>query len=162
LLQSFYAVARPRCVELARASGTTVWWPPTQKEAGEHEPGILVFAPAAPLNFTNAVYVCRQLKAAAASAPEPIHLIVIEASGIVGVDYTGSRILQDTVATLRAEGVEFALARLSSERAQLQAEQTGLLTCLGTVHVFRSVEEAIQAFRGLPIPFTVKLRPGPR
>ena len=29
LLQSFYAVARPLCAELARAPGSTVWWPPT-------------------------------------------------------------------------------------------------------------------------------------
>lgn len=50
LLQSFYAVARPLCAELARAPGSTVWWPPTPGESGEHEPGILVFAPAAPLN----------------------------------------------------------------------------------------------------------------
>ena len=162
LLQSFYAVVRPRCVELARVSGTTVWWPPTQKEFGEHEPGILVFSPAGPLNFTNAVYICRELKAAAVSAPEPVHLIVIDASGIVGIDYTGSRILQDTILALQAEGIEFALARLSSERAQIQAERTGLLVCFGPTRVFRSVENAIQAHgaRGRPINDEISRGPG--
>jgi sulfate permease, SulP family len=147
LLQSFYVVARPLCAELARAPGTTVWWPPTHEESGEHEPGTLVFAPAAPLNFTNAVYVCRRLKAAVASAPQPVRLVIIEASGMVGIDYTGSRVLQETITCLHAQGIAVALARLSAERARLQAEQTGLLDCLGAARVFKSVEEAIQVVR---------------
>ena len=148
LLQSFYAVARPLCVELARAPGTTVWWPPTREESGEHEPGVLVFAPAAPLNFTNAVNICRRLEAAVVSAPEPVRLIIIEASGIVGIDYTGSRILQETIIALHAQGIVVALARLSAERAQIQAEQTGLLACLGVARVFKSVEDAVHIVRG--------------
>ncbi|MDA8251712.1 MAG: SulP family inorganic anion transporter [Rhodospirillales bacterium] len=147
LLQSFYAVARPLCVELARAPGTTVWWPPIQDEASEHEPGVLVFAPAAPLNFTNAVFVCRRLAAAVAAARDPVRLLVIEASGIVSIDYTGARILQETIAELRARGIAVALARLSAERAQRQAEQTGLLASVGAARVFRSVEDAVRATR---------------
>ena len=146
-LQSGYDVARPLCVELARAPKTTVWWPPTPEESGEHEPGVLVFAPAAPLNFTNAVNICRRLEAAVASAPAPVRLIIIEASGIVGIDYTGSRILQKTIVALHARGIAVALARLSAERAQMQAEQTGLLACLGAARVFKSVEDAVQATR---------------
>ncbi len=53
-MHSLYIVARPYCVELARVPGSTVWWPPSRVEHGEFEPGVLVFAPAAPLNFTNA------------------------------------------------------------------------------------------------------------
>ena len=147
LLQSAYAVARPRCVALARAPGTTVWWPPTDHEGGEHEPGVLVFAPAAPLNFTNAVHICRQLDHGVASAPEPIRLIVIEASGMIGIDYTGSQILQRTIKTFQAQGIAVALARLSAERAQVQAAKTGLLDCLNATRVFKSVEDAVQAWK---------------
>ncbi len=143
LMQSFYAVARPLCVELARAPGTTVWWPPGHGQSGEREPGVLVFAPGAPLNFTNAVHICRRLEAAMAEAPGRLRLIIIEASGIVGIDYTGSRILQDTIASLQARGMDVALARLSAERAQQQAEQTGLVASLGAGRVFRSVEDAL-------------------
>ncbi|MDR3535734.1 MAG: SulP family inorganic anion transporter, partial [Acetobacteraceae bacterium] len=67
LLHSVAMVARPMCAELARAPGTTVWWPP-QGEAGEHVPGVLVFAPAAPLNFTNAAFVRNRLREALAHA----------------------------------------------------------------------------------------------
>ncbi len=145
LLQSFYSVARPLCSEMARVPGTTVWWPPSHGELGEYQPGVVVFAPAAPLNFTNAVFVCRLLQKAATRAPVPVRLVVIEASGMISLDYTGSRVLQQTVAALRAKGIEVALARLSAERAELQAARTGLLRTLGAARVFKSVEDAVQA-----------------
>jgi SulP family sulfate permease len=145
LLQGFYSVARPLCSEMARVPGTTVWWPLTHDETGEQEPDVLVFAPAAPLNFTNAVFVCRRLQEAAAQAPARVRLIVIEASGMIDIDYTGSRILQQTIAALRAQSIAVALARLSAERAQLQAERTGLLKAVGAARVFKSVEDAVRA-----------------
>jgi MFS superfamily sulfate permease-like transporter len=145
LMQGLYAVARPHCIELARAPGTTVWWPRINNDPGEHEPGVLVFAAAAPLNFTNAVHICRQLEVAVASAPEPVRMVIIEASGIVSIDYTGSRILQQTIATFQAQGTVVALARLSAERAQVQAVQTGLITSLGSACIFKSVEEAVES-----------------
>jgi sulfate permease, SulP family len=150
LLQSIYALARPTCIELARAPGTTVWWPPTHGESGEHVPGVLVFAVGAPLNFTNAVHVCRALREAIRSATEPVHAVVLEASGMVGIDYTGSQIMQETIATLRTEEIDVALARLSAERAQVQAEQTGLLAFLRPERVFLSAEDAVRALRNGP------------
>ncbi len=145
LLQGLYSVARPLSSEMARVPGTTVWWPPSHDELGEQEPGVLVFAPAAPLNFTNAVFVCRLLQKTATRASAPVQLVVIEASGMIDLDYTGSRILQQTVSALRAQGIDVALARLSAERAQRQAARTGLLKALGAARVFKSVEDAVRA-----------------
>lgn len=147
LLHSFYAVARPLCIELARAPGTTVWWPP-HHEAGEHEPGVLVFAPAAPLNFTNAAFIRSRLLELVEHALTPIRLVVIEASGVTDIDYTGASVMAGMVETLRERGIEVALARLSSERAQDHARRTGFLAAFGNGHVFRSVEEAVQALKG--------------
>jgi SulP family sulfate permease len=144
LLHSVAMVARPPCVELARAPGTTVWWPP-DGEAGEHVPGVLVFAPGGPLNFTSAAFVRNQLRQLIGRA-EPLHLLVIEASGVSEIDYTGAVIVQDIIANLRSQGTEVALARLSGERAQAQAARSGLLAALGPGHVFRTVEEAVRAF----------------
>jgi MFS superfamily sulfate permease-like transporter len=142
LLHSVAMVARPPCVELARAPGTTVWWPP-HGEAGEHVPGVLVFAPGGPLNFTSAAFVRNRLREAIAHGGV-LRLVVIEASGVSEIDYTGSVILQDVIANLRSQGTEVALARLSGERAQLQAERSGLLAALGAGHVFHTVEEAVR------------------
>jgi sulfate permease, SulP family len=141
---SLYAVARPYCAELARVPGSTVWWPPGQDEEREHLPGVLVFAAAAPLTFTNAQYISDRIMTALAAAQAPVKLLVIEASGMIDIDYTGAQILQQTIATLRSRSIEVALARLSDTRAQEEAGRTGLLAALGPGRVFKSVEEAVR------------------
>jgi len=149
-LHSLYIVARPHCVELAKVPGSTVWWPPSGAEKGEHTPGVLVFAPAAPLNFTNAAQICGKIKSAIAAQREPVMLLVIEASGIIDIDYTGSQILQGAITDLRAKGISVALARLSDARAQVQARRTGLVEAIGAEHVFMSADEAVQKLGPCP------------
>jgi len=141
---TLYIVARPYSVELARVPGSTVWWPPGEGEASERVPGVLVFATAAPLTFTNAQYLSDRIKAALARAPAPVKLLVIEASGMIDIDYTGSQILQQTIAGLHARAIDVALARLSDQGAQVEAERTGLIAAIGRDHVFKSVEEAVR------------------
>jgi MFS superfamily sulfate permease-like transporter len=143
-VHSLYAVARPRCAELARVPGSTVWWPPSPDEKNEHVAGILVFAPAAPLTFTNARYISDQIMTALFHAPTPVKLLVIEASGMNDIDYTGSQILQQTIAGLRSHSIEVAIARLSDAQAQSEASRTGLISALGRERVFKSVEEAVR------------------
>ena len=146
-VHSLYTVARPYCAELARVPGSTVWWPPGQDEKREHVRGILVFAPAAPLTFTNAQYISDRIMAALATAPAPVKLLVIEASGMIDIDYTGSQILQQTIAELRSRSIDVAIARLADARAQAQASRTGLIAALGPERVFKSVEEAVRRIR---------------
>ena len=148
LLHSIYIIARPHCTELARVPGTTIWWTLGKDEAGEHEPGVLVFALGAPINFINANYLRARLMDAIAAKEGPCRLVVIEANGVIDVDFTGSQILQQAVAELRRREIDVALARLESERAKEAAARTGLIDVLGPDHVFRSVEQAI---RGCPI-----------
>ena len=150
LLYSLYIVARPDSAVLERVPGTTVWWNLPKEAHGEHEPGVLVFAPGAPINFTNAYYIRAKLQAAIAKLPEPCRLVVIEANGVINFDFTGADILQQTITELRSQGIDVVLARMELEIAQHAAERSGLLTLLGPNHVFRSVEDAIQAFRTRP------------
>ena len=145
LVHSFTIIARPHCTELLRVPGTTIWWPPTEAPASKREPGVLVFAMGAPLNFTNASYVSLRLAEAIAAQPTPPHLIVLEAGGMIDIDYTGGRLLQQTIARLRARGIVIALARLSATPAQIDARRSGLIDTLGPGTVFRSVDEAVKA-----------------
>lgn len=145
LLHSIYIIARPYCAELARVPGTTVWWTVAKGEVGEHEPGVLVFAFAAPINFINANYLVGKLMDAIAAMTVPCRLVVIEANGVIDVDFTGSQIMQRAIATLRRNNIDVAVARLESERGRQAAVRTGLIDALGADHVFRSVEEAIRA-----------------
>src|SRR5262249_55008458 len=99
---------------------------------------------AAPLTFTNARYISDEIMAALAEASVPVKLLVIEASGMIDIDYTGSQILQQTIAALRSRSIAVAVARLSHTHAQAQADRTGLIAALGPERVFRSVEEAVR------------------
>ena len=146
LLHGFYIVARPHSAELGRAPGTTVWWPP-QGERSEREPGVLVFATAAPLNFTNAAFIHGQIRAAIDGSTVPVRLLVIEASGMIDIDYTAGQMLCRLIGFLRDRHIDAALARLSADHAQRQAARLGVLDAFGKDHVFRSVEDAIRALR---------------
>src|SRR5215468_323566 len=143
LLHSVYQMARPTCASLVRLPGTTIWWPPAPDVAGETVPGVLVFAPAAPLTFVNAEYVRRRLDRALAERGD-IRLLVIEASGVTLVDYTATQTLIQTIARLHREKVDVAVARLEATLAETSAERAGLLAALGEGRVFHSVEEAVR------------------
>lgn len=106
---------------------------------------MLVFAPAAPINFTNAEHIAETIQRRIAEARTPVHLLVIEASGVIDVDYTGSQILQGMIADLRERGIEVALTRLADTRAQEDARRSGLIAAVGASKIFLSVEEAVRA-----------------
>ena len=84
---------------------------------------------------------------------EPCRLVVIEANGVINVDFTASQIVRQLVADMRAGGIDVAMARLESERARHAATRSGVIAVLGEDHVFRSVEDAIHAWKsGLKQP----------
>lgn len=145
LAHALYLIARPACTELRRVPGTTIWWALGPGELGETEPGALVFALGAPLSFLNARLISSRLEEAVARARPELRLIVIEAQGVIGIDFTGARILAETVVGLRARGFDLALARLENERAEIAARRTGLFEAFGEERVFRSVEQAVHA-----------------
>jgi MFS superfamily sulfate permease-like transporter len=62
------------------------------------------------------------------------------------IDYTGARLVCAAIAGLRARGITVAIARMAVERARNAARRTGLLAALGPQRVFKSVQEAIDAF----------------
>lgn len=146
LLHSTYLLARPVCSTLVRLPNTTIWWSPSADEPGEAVAGVLVFSPEAPLTFVNADYIATQLDKALAAAGET-RLVVIEASGITLIDYTGSQALIAAIGRLRQRGIDVAMARLESERAAAAAVRSGLLAALGKDHVFHSVEEAVRGLK---------------
>jgi MFS superfamily sulfate permease-like transporter len=88
----------------------------------EHEPGVLVFAPAAPLNFTNVQDIVGRIRKAIATRKPPVKLLVIEASGIIDIDYTGAQLLRRAIVDLRKKGITVAIARLSHEQASARPD----------------------------------------
>jgi sulfate permease, SulP family len=151
LLHGMYIIARPDCAVLSRVPGTTVWWDLPANEPGEREPGVLVFAPGVPIYFLNAADIGRKLMNAITAAAPPCRLVVIEANGMIDIDFTGSHILQQNILELRRRKIDVAIARLESGRAQHTAARTGLIAALGADHIFRSVDDAIRAARARKI-----------
>ena len=152
LLHGIWSTTRARLVVFERVPGTSIWWPFSPALPGEQEPGVIVAGFQAPLSFLNAYSFRRDVLAILQSRTQTARLLVLEATGIVEIDFTAAQILCDIIRRCHAEGIDFAMARLESIRAQAAMTRFGINELLGPDHSFRSVEEAIRALDGKPAP----------
>ncbi len=148
LAHGVFTITRAQPVAFERAPGTTVWWPASPTQPGETEPGVLVMGFQAPLSFLNAYDFRRGVLAAIGAADGQTRLFVLEASSIIEIDFTASAILSQVIAKVQAQGIDFAVARLESVRAQAAFDRFGLTANLGPGHLFQSVDAAIRALAG--------------
>jgi sulfate permease, SulP family len=145
LLHGIWSTTRARVLVFERVPGTSIWWPSSPALAGEREPGIIVAGFQAPLSFLNAYHFRHDILDALRSSPQPARLIILEATGIVEIDFTAAQVLLDLIRKCHADGVEFAIARLESVRAQDAMVRFGIGDLLGPARQFQSVEEAVRA-----------------
>jgi MFS superfamily sulfate permease-like transporter len=144
VLHGVWTTTRAQAIELERIPGTSIWWPNDKDVQGEFVPAVRVIALQAPLSFLNAYNFRRAIERFCSQDPPP-KLIVIEANALVEIDYTGATVLAEVIRQLRGRGVDVAVARLESVRAQESFARLGLFALIGRDHVFRSVQEAIDA-----------------
>jgi sulfate permease, SulP family len=147
LLHGIWSTTRARVVIFERVPGTSVWWPQSSQIKGEREPNAVVVGFQAPLSFLNA-YRFRHDVLDVVQSSAPARLIVLEATGILEIDFTAAQILSDLIRKCHANGVDFAVARLEAIRAHDAVTRYGIAALLGPDHIFRTVEEAIGALRG--------------
>lgn len=145
LLHGLWSTTRARVQVFERVPGTSIWWPSSSNLPGEREPGIIVAGFPAPLSFLNVYLFRRDILEALKSSPQKARLLVLEATGIVEIDFTAAQILSELIRRCHADGVDFAIARLESIRAQHALARFGIDALLGPDRQFHSVEEAIQA-----------------
>jgi sulfate permease, SulP family len=148
LLHGIWSTTRARVTVFERVPGTSIWWPSNPHIRGETEPDVVVAGFQAPLSFLNAYHFRRDVMALVQSRAQQLHLIVLEATGIVEIDFTAAQILSDTIDTCRSLGIGFAIARLESARAQQAIEKFGIDALLESGRQFYSVEEAIRVCNG--------------
>ena len=148
LLHGIWSTTRARLSPYERVPGTSIWWPSSPHILGETEPDVIVAGFQAPLSFLNAYQFRADMMRLLHSSPRRTRLIVLEATGIVEIDFTAAQLLNDVVGACRLAGVDFAIARLESVRAQDAIERFGIEPLLAGGKLFHSVEEAIQAWRG--------------
>jgi MFS superfamily sulfate permease-like transporter len=144
LLHGIWTTTRARLVIFEHVPGTTIWWPASPHTAGERHPEVAVVGLQAPLSFLNAGnFSADVLRVLNASAPRP-KLLVVEATGIIEMDFTAAQILIDLIKHCREQSVTVAIARLESTRAQQAFERFKLYDVLPREHIFRSVDEAVR------------------
>jgi sulfate permease, SulP family len=142
LLHGIWSTTRARLVEFERVPGTTIWWPAHPHITGERIDGVAVIGLQAPLSFLNAPgFRSDVTKVLGATPPQ---LLVLEASGMVEIDFTAAQILLDVFRACSEQGVTVALARLESVRAQDAFERFRLFEALPRENVFHSVDEAVR------------------
>lgn len=142
LLHGIWSTTRARLIEFERVPGTTIWWPAHKHVTGERIAGVAVIGLQAPLSFLNApAFRSDVTKVLATATPQ---LLVLEASGMVEIDFTAAQILLDVFKACNAQGVTVALARLESVRAQEAFERFRLFDALPKEHIFLSVDEAVR------------------
>jgi len=151
LLHGIWSTTRARVLVFERVPGTSIWWPSSSNFPGELEPGVIVAGFQAPLSFLNAYHFRSDLRAALKSSSQKVRLLVLEATGIVEIDFTAAQVLTEIIRQCHADGVDFAIARLESLRAQDAMTRFGINAILGPDRQFHSVEEAIRA-RGKKAP----------
>jgi sulfate permease, SulP family len=145
LLHGIWSTTRARIQPFERVPGTSIWWPLSAKLPGEQEPGVIVVGFQAPLSFLNAYDFRRDILASLNSSSRKIRLLVLEATGIVEIDFTAAQILTEIIRQCHEDGIDFAIARLESSRAQDALVRFGIAALLGAGREFHSVEEAIRA-----------------
>ena len=142
LLHGIWSTTRARLIQFDRVADTTIWWPASPHLPGERHPDIAVVGLQAPLSFLNAQnFRADVLDVVKRAKPQ---LLVLEASGIVEIDFTAAQILLDLIRQCRTEGVTVAMARLESTRAQDAFERFKLYDILPRDYIFHSVDEAVR------------------
>ncbi|HEX3667057.1 MAG TPA: SulP family inorganic anion transporter [Rhizomicrobium sp.] len=145
LLHGTWMTTRAQVITLKRITGTSIWWPPLTGIALEETPGVLVLGFQAPLSFLNAGTFRHGFEQALVHAPQDVRLVVLEASSIVEIDYTAAHAVCAAIGLCRERNAAFAVARLESIRAQKSFHRFGITEAVGVSHIFRSVNEAVQA-----------------
>src|SRR6185312_5010049 len=141
LVRGMWASVSPRSFRMHRVPGTTVWWPDNHDASGERLTGVEVVGFQAPLSFLNADSFRRQL--GAALARPGVSLVVLEAAGIIDIDYTGGEAFKAVTRQAKASGVILAVARLEAADAQAAYDKLGVGEAVGRDRLFNSVNEAI-------------------
>ena len=149
LLHGIWSTTRARLIIYERVPGTSIWWPPSPNVEGEREPNVIVAGFQAPLSFLNAYHFRGDLLSALKTGPSTPRLVVLEATGILEIDFTAAQVLRDLIGACRAKGVAVAIARLESVRAQQAMARFHIDDLLGQDHIFLSVEQAIAALKGV-------------
>lgn len=133
--------SRPELFELGRRSDGH--WLPIQSDAAHHTGDIVCFRLNGPIWFANASWFHDEIKDRLFAQPS-FRKVILDATGVDDLDYTGSSTLLELVETLEDQGYGVAVATIPG-RTQESLRKIDLRSVLPADHVFASVEDAFRA-----------------
>ncbi len=111
------------------------------------EPGIVLYRFSAPLYYANANRFSQETRMLAASAPSPLHWLIVDAGAITHVDFTAARVVCELQKDLAAQGTGLVFAHVQSD-LKPDLDRHHLTEVIGPDRIFDSLHEAIAAVRG--------------
>ena len=111
------------------------------------EPGLVIYRFDAPLFYANANRFSEEVRMLAASAPSPLHWLIVDAGAITHVDFTAARVVRDVQKDLSTQGTGLVFAHVQSD-LKPDLDRHHLTEAIGPRRIFDSLHGALAALRG--------------
>jgi SulP family sulfate permease len=111
------------------------------------EPGLVIYRFGAPLFYANANRFSEEVRMLAASAPSPLHWLIVDAGAITHVDFTAARVVREVQMEFSAQGTGLVFAHVQSD-LKPDLDRHHLTEAIGPSRIFDSLHEALTALRG--------------
>lgn len=118
----------------------------TEEAEGQRFPGLLIYRFDAALLFFNADYFKQRVRTVVAEADSAPEWLLFDAESVLILDVTGAQALEDIRGELERRGIVLAIARPKGGFRNM-LEQSGLMTTIGSTHIFETVREGVVAFQ---------------
>lgn len=123
------------------------------------EPGLVVYRFAASLYFANANRFNDELLTLAGDGAPTVRWLVIDATAMSDVDYSGGETIIQAFHELHDRGVRLAMAGIAPVvRAHL--DRSGITALLGSDAFYPTMHDAVTAFRAAPLPVVTVVKTG--
>jgi high affinity sulfate transporter 1 len=136
----------PYSAVLGTAPDIPGWHDIRRYPGAEQVPGLLVVRWSAPLFFANANQFRDRIRGLVRDATPAPRWVLVAAEPITDIDTTAGAMLLDLDLELNTSGIHLAFAELQSE-VRTTIVRYGLLETIDQGHLYRSVTEAVEAFR---------------
>jgi MFS superfamily sulfate permease-like transporter len=108
---------------------------------------MVIYRFGAPLFYANATPFSEEVRMLAASAPKPLHWLIVDAGAITNVDFTAARVLLEVEKDLAAQGTGLVFAHVQSD-LKPDLDRHHLTEAIGPNRIFDTLHEACAVLRG--------------
>jgi MFS superfamily sulfate permease-like transporter len=114
-------------------------------------PGVVVYRFTGRLFFANAHFFKRRVWAAVDGAPKPVRHLVLDASGLSGIDASSVDALTEVQVGCVDRNITLEIARATADLRE-RFDETGLTTLIGPGHFHPTVQGAVDSVRDRRLP----------